>query len=509
MSEYLCISVMFLDPRFHGRGDGGEPEWPPSPLRLLQALVAANADDLSMNGGLDRAVAWLEQQEPPRIVAPAHEQASPYCLSVPNNAMDIVGKAWSNGNYFGSGDANPATHRAMKSIRPTRMIEEDTIHYLWKLPESSQNSSGVIQPLIRAARRIVALGWGIDLVTAQADRISDSQLRKLPGERWLPTASTSQNALRTPTQGTLAALRQRHHAFLHRINKVGFAPVEPLTRFKLIGYRRPSDPISRPHAIFELRHDDGSFCRYPQRKLVHIAGMVRHLAIEAMEFDPPRGVGDASDWVRRYVRGHQDREDKERGVPHRQFSYLPLPSIGHEHADQAVRRVMVAAPVGDDAWLEHLARRLEGRRVEPERGDEFGEQCPPMLSRVRGDRVARRYTAASSRWASVTPVILPGHDDHKPGKTRKLIVRALEQSGVEQSCEFEWGAFSQFAKSLSAHKYDRDKRLTGYIRPDHLLTQTAVHLNLRFKDGSNVPGPLAIGAGRHCGLGVFAAERAG
>ena len=38
MSDYLCITVRFLQPYSHGRGDGGEPEWPPSPLRLFQAL---------------------------------------------------------------------------------------------------------------------------------------------------------------------------------------------------------------------------------------------------------------------------------------------------------------------------------------------------------------------------------------------------------------------------------------------------------------------------------------
>jgi CRISPR-associated protein Csb2 len=60
---------------------------------------------------------------------------------------------------------------------------------------------------------------------------------------------------------------------------------------------------------------------------------------------------------------------------------------------------------------------------------------------------------------------------------------------------------------LSAHKYDRKRQPTGYIRPDHLLTQTAVHLTLQFNDELEVPGPLMIGAGRHCGLGVMAVVR--
>jgi len=279
----------------------------------------------------------------------------------------------------------------------------------------------------------------------------------------------------------------------------GFVPVPPLTTFKIIGYRRPTDPVGQPCAVFELRHDDGEFCRYSQRKLIHIAGMVRHLAKERMTQSPPLGVGE--DWVERYVAGHRPEGETD----HRQLSYLPLPSIGHEHADQIVRRVMIAAPLGDERWLEHLTRRLAGQQLIPERGDEFGDAGPPTLVRVHRDNVARFYTRPGSRWASVTPVILPGHDDKKPAKRLKLIRKALHDAGIEQPCEFEWSAFSRFRKSYSAHKYDKrgsDKGKIGYFRPDHLLSQTAVHLTVRFQQP--VPGPLTIGAGRHCGFGLMA-----
>ena len=45
MPSVFLLTVRFLDPApaFHGRGDGGDPEWPPSPLRLFQALVCAAA----------------------------------------------------------------------------------------------------------------------------------------------------------------------------------------------------------------------------------------------------------------------------------------------------------------------------------------------------------------------------------------------------------------------------------------------------------------------------------
>ncbi len=233
---------------------------------------------------------------------------------------------------------------------------------------------------------------------------------------------------------------------------------------------------------------------------MHIAGMVRHLAVEVMKQSPPSDVGDVTKWLDSFVAGHA------RGNPkHRQFSYLPLPSIGHEHADQAVRRVMITAPVGDDAWLEYLALRLAGQRLKPDpkSDDPFGEKGPPTLVRIYRDKVARCYTAAANHWASVTPVILPGHTDRKRNKTIKLIERALREAGIEQPCTYEWSPVSRFRKSLSAHKCDRDGKPI-YLKPTYLRQLTAVHLELTFKEQFEVPGPLVLGAGRHCGFGLMA-----
>jgi CRISPR-associated protein Csb2 len=170
---------------------------------------------------------------------------------------------------------------------------------------------------------------------------------------------------------------------------------------------------------------------------------------------------------------------------------------------------MIAAPVGDDAWLDHVVRRLSGQALKPEPDlpDALTGREPPILvpvPRQARDGVIRCYTEPAYVWHSFTPVILPGHDDHKPDKTRALIERALRQSDIDQACDFEWSAFSRFSKSYPAHKYDQRKRPQGYFRPSYLNSLTAVHLTLRFKEDLYVPGPLAIGAGRHCGFGLMA-----
>src|SRR5262249_16945188 len=129
--------------------------------------------------------------------------------------------------------------------------------------------------------------------------------------------------------------------------------------FRHVFYESKDRLLVRPHVIFELRQNDNAFFAYPQNRLIHIAAMVRHLAIERMKKSLPYGVDD--DWIDAYVAGHL----KGGTAAHRQFSYLPLPSIGHQQADQNVRRVMIVAPLGDDRFLWHLASRLDGQQLKP------------------------------------------------------------------------------------------------------------------------------------------------
>lgn len=486
---HLLITIHWLDDRYHGLLDReGPPEWPPSPYRLFQALVAGVARRGELEAEPGGTLEWLERLSPPMIIAPRSCPGQVVTHFVPNN----------------DGDKKPDRQNRLtgKTFRPTIMLDPPDIHYLWEIPSDQVSEAKAV---CKAARYLTCLGWGIDMAYADGQLIDSDQISRLPGVRWYPRMNVMRDdgLLRVPAFGrethdsSLCDLKRAHQSALARIEHgKPLNTVEKPTVFDRVFYESKERLLQRPYVVFELRRDDGAFLSYPQDRLIHIAGMVRHLAIEAMRNSPPEGVDN--DWVKTYVAGHARTDAAE----HRQFSYLPMPSIGHAHTDPSVRRVMIAAPPGDDRLLQHLAMQLKGQQLKPT--PETKLDHPPTLVYVRGDKVARFYTQPANAWASVTPVILPGHDDHKPDKTRKLIEKALAQSGIQQQCEFEWGAFSQFPQSSSAHKYGRDKRPAGYIRPDHLLTQTAVHLKLRFNDGLEVPGPLAIGAGRHCGLGVLA-----
>lgn len=510
MNTALCLSIRFIQPfpLFHGRSDAEKPEWPPSPMRTFQALL--NAACLRARGRplapeIRQALQALEVLQPQIISPRATVSTVGFRAYVPHNQTDLVTAAWHRGNL----DASIASHRMEKDYRPVHieMPADDlpTLHYLYPLNATNLDPLPLLAAVRPIVRSIHCLGWGIDQVIADITLVDQNNALLNIGERWLPS-SVGGRPLRIPTSGTLDALISRHEKFLKRLINNSWTPVPSLRAFDVIRYRCLDQPIQRPSCVFELRNGEGSRFRYPYRKLIHIAGMVRHLAIKTMKHDPPRDTDQ--DWVEKFVAGHA----KAGLHDHRQFSYLPLPSVGYEHTDPDVRRVMITAPVGDGAWLDHLARRLAGQTLKPLRGDEFAGREPPLLVPVRYDNIGRSYTREASIWHSFTPVILPGHDDHKPTKTRSLIEKALRQSGVEQPCDFEWSAFPHFRKSLPAQKYDRDKQQEGYFRPAYLDGKTGVHLTLRFHDGSNeknpikVPGPIAIGAGRHCGLGVFVAS---
>src|SRR5690606_21828331 len=109
----------------------------------------------------------------------------------------------------------------------------------------------------------------------------------------------------------------------------------------------------------------------PHAALAHIAAVVRHAAIGVM-----KGNADA-EWVNRFVRGKNEppRDD------HRQISYVPLPSIGHEHADAMIRNVMLIAPIGCEDRLERVAARVEGALLKFKGADEpCDTDAPPRVT---------------------------------------------------------------------------------------------------------------------------------
>jgi CRISPR-associated protein Csb2 len=412
MPLHFALSIHFLDPRFHGRGDGGHPEWPPSPLRVFQALVAAagarrRGEDLAAEAPALRWLEGLSEKTPPIIVAPAVETPGVgYRLSVPNNAMDIVASAWVRGNDSNSKDADPRTHRTMKTVRPTHLMGGDTVHFLWLFPEEpTREEHAYVEVLVGLARSVVALGWGVDMVAGSAAVLSDLQADKLHGERWLPSARGN-DGWRLPVIGTLDALIDRHQRFLKRLGDDGdFTAPPPLTKFKVVGYRRSDDPAERAVAAFALRDlDTGSYRAFDSaRRGLTVAGRMRHATYEVAKVTTPCDWSESQ--LIAFVLGHGESNDAAHvAAGARRFAYMPLPSIeslgrGGERVG-AIRRVLVSTFAEDcDGEIAWARRSLSGEELI----DEHTRKATAVLEAIATkEHTVQRYLAAADSWAHVT-----------------------------------------------------------------------------------------------------------
>jgi len=488
--SYFCLSITFLDAEYHGRCDGDGPEWPPSPLRLFQALLAAAAARRQEPPLVTQAsLKWLESQSPPLIVTPQHHVGVPTRIAVPNNDWDTLALAWARGQ---EPRKQPAELKTMKTVRPIRLLDGETVVYLWVLPDPLPDCIREhIETLSRIARSLVALGWGIDLIAAHGRILSAQETDRIPGQRWQPITDAGIPTLRVPVQGTLEALINRHKAFLGRLRDDRFTPVPPLTAFRIVSYRRVTDPPSRRWAAFRLWHPtEDRHAFFPQIRANHVAAMLRNATARLAEQQhmPP-------DWIDRYVHGH--RRGGDDSSP--RFSYLPLPSLeprsGKSTVVSAIRRVLVAELMDTvESHRPWVRQMLPGNFLTD---DKTGDRKALLTPLGIGDCVLEQYTEKAATWATVTPVVLPGSDEGKFAKAEKLFFKALRHAGYapEALAELEFRNVSFWPGGDLALRF---------CRPDYLKENfwSVYHVRLRWKHP--VQGPIALGAGRHCGLGVFA-----
>lgn len=530
MASHFALSFLFLDAAFHGRREGGEPEWPPSPLRAFQALVAAAAArgrTRSLGAQDIRALEWLEKQSPPIVVAPVGLHGSRYATSVPLNAMDVVGKAWVRGQVD-SDDANPATHRTMKTVCATWLRGGGAVHYLWPLSAALDDESrNAGQTLAVIARSVVVLGWGIDHVVANGAVLSPQAVESITGERWLPVSGDG--GLRVPIAGTLAALLERHQKFLGRLSGDALTPPPPLTRFANRAYRRATDPATRPAAAFSVMKSDGSGFRPfdTAHRALTVAGMVRHATKRAAT-----QAGWSTSRIDAFVLGHGSSRDDTRQAPvgPRRFAYLPLPSIEARGESAAgvltnVRRVLVTSFADDcESEIAWAQRALSGQELV----EEDHKQSLALLSPLPpSDSVVRRYTEPAICWVTATPVILPGFDD-PAGYRRRLAHGLTVDDQIRLLARLDARVDTLLRKAIVHAGFSRpladyarlDWRSVGFLPgaaradrygvPDHLRLYPRFHVRIRWRgqDGGavEVPGPICLGGGRFYGLGLFVSE---
>lgn len=476
MSDYLCVRATLLASRYHP-GD-----WPPSPARLLRALLAGG---MTGNHRTDwerskSALLWLESQPPPQIIAAPALQEPRFRLAVPNNDLDVAARKWLERKPF-----DAAKLKTLKTISPTRIPGPGPhLHYLWNL-----RTDAPVPEVTNLTHALHTLGWGIDMAFADAAILSESQARSIPGDRYLP--ADVGELWEIPVPGFLEDQLATFARQSRRVSPRTLVPNVHPSVYALQPYRRDGMTL-RPWAVFRLDHPgkDGQFLAYPWHDAAKIAARMRHAAAVALQGE--------EDWtaerIARYVQGH-DGEN-----PAMRLSFLPLPSIGAAHTDGMIRRVAVVEPLGvATGALPPLQQKLEGEELTPLHPSET--ICRLQRPR-RDDPVLRLYRSPSPLWRSVTPVILHGYNSNRGrislSKTEKLLLYAFEQAGFP----------ARLIRRLTfqpAPLWPGVGSVFDLFVPQHLAGYPRYHVSVEFTE--SVGGPILAGLGRHYGLGLFARVR--
>src|SRR5579871_807384 len=502
MQRVLLITVRFHDGRYHGTGD-----WPPSPARLFQALVAGIGQGGPLGDDASEPLEWLERLAPPVIAAPHVDEKGGRAVTnyVPNNELDAVG-----------GDPRRiGSIRAAKVWKPKLFDRGAAFLYAWTFDETA-DSLAQAQHICNYADRLYQLGKGIDLAWAVGEVVEPQALEEIllgyRGAICRPTGGRQGAVLACPQQGSLKSLKDRYEMMGQRFKARGqgrsvrlqFAQA-PKPPFAPIAYDSPPN-----RRVFELRAptSQADLVAWPLSRISNLVVAIRDGAVAKLKTALP----DQEQQIEKCLVGRKadGRDDAPKAA---RVRILPLPSIGHVHADYAIRRVLVEVPArclvrpDDVFWafsaLERTGAELEGR--------------PGMvLTATSDDSMLRHYGVgdeAYPRWRTVTPAALP-----ETAKRRRIepTRRAAEaKRGAERATEQQRAAVAVVQALRHADVCDRvdsirvqrepfdanGERVEAFAPGTRFPKERLWHVEVVFTE--SVPGPLVIGDGRYYALGLM------
>lgn len=459
----LAVELTLFGGAYEAALDAG-PEWPPHPGRLFSALVA-QAEPGSSD---DAALHWLQSQPAPVVLA---SEAAPSAMQayVPTNAVVKKPSHDTHQSYLGRTSGSRSWHRSHPRDCTVRMV--------W---EAAEPSADVRRSLQRLCRQVPYLGRSTSPVLLSVlDRFDAPELLlryESPGDRTI--------RLRIPGPGSLEQLRSAYEAGEPARSVDRWAPYGP--------------PPALPGAVAEA-----------------VAGPWPEL----LTFALPSGVGLDGRQVVRVASAfrsnllaelgklHQDSElallHGHRAAGGRQCAFLPLPSIGSEHADGQIRGLGLALspdlPTGVRRSVLHLlGMDIDAPRLGPffvpglldlpqwlTHGDLDGRQVVTTQRWTGGDRGRRT-------WTTVSPIV-PDRYPHRGDHLAEHVVRACTYAGYPAPSRVEVLAASSLRGAARLRRDDLRRRRTDAHRP-------AIHCRITF--GVPVRGPVVLGNLRHLGVGL-------
>lgn len=513
----LLIAVRFHDGRYHGR-----PEWPPSPARLFQALVSGAARGGKLNEEDARALGWLETLQPPVVAAPAMRRGHGFRNFVPNNDLDAVG-----------GDPERIGKiRAPKLIRPILFDAETPLLFIWGFDDAPDARAHARQ-ICFISERLYQLGRGVDMAWASGEVIdeteADARLAAHGGAVHRRSETGAGATLAAPGEGSLESLIARHQKMRVRFqtlyeskssrkepNRAGqlFAQ-PPKPRFREIAYDSPPRRL-----LFDLV---GARTPWRLDRVVTLTELVRDAAARRLE----EGLPGRADMIRNTIIGRRDGDKADLAA---RVRVTALPSIGHPHADHAIRRVLVEIPANSPLRADSVEWAFSGLEaiavtIDPETG-EVRDELTLASAVERGMLAHYGIEAAPARvWRTVTPIALPAArrriDPEKLRREKAARANAPEKEWVakkgEERAAEERNAASAAQEALrhagpdarvNAMRLQREPfeakgpRAEAFAPETRFAKERLWHVEIEFAEPQR--GPLVLGDGRYLGLGLLA-----
>lgn len=514
-SRALLLQVSWAEDRYHGAGF-----WPPAPGRVFQALVAGAGPRQDLPNDVQEALRWLEVLPAPVIHAPWARAGQEVQLYVPHNDLDTKG-----GDPSQIGDI-----RVGKKVKPWLFDARIPISYVWTF-EASDESAKQVTKICELARGLYQLGRGVDMASANAKILSVPEafevLRRAPGELLRPTVRGLHGAifaqttlLDVPVAGTLASLVARYAANTQRfgVDKSAKKAVPTFTQPPAVEFVSAPYGSGRAGVLFELRDlaNEGKFAAWRLEYAAELVRRIRDAAVERLAKALPESRKNDIDnaLVGRPVNG--------RAIPpEERVRIIPLPSIGHEHVDHSIRRILVDIPAGCPVHLEDICWAFSSLSLlNPETGEEFA-----MLVAAENTDMLEHYGdgESSRRWRTVTPMVLGEQygltnaisDETRNAIEEKTGIRITQKENLPIPKQLDTaiadalrhegvGArpVSVFAQKTPFEK-NGERAESFAVKGDHRFSKEKLwHVEVTLDRA--VRGPLLLGDGRYFGLGLLA-----
>lgn len=472
----LALRFQFLQGSYQAARPGAitDPEWPPHPVRVHAALMAAawaQEDGGPPADGALAALRWLESIGPPNLTCPVAERRNSPTVYVPRNLTRREVTDVKRSLRTGDHTAFRRQYGRVERTFPTTIVGSEPVYFSWPAAEP--------EPQIRIA--LEHLTAYVSYLGSSRSPVACGLIDDVPAPTLVPVTVGGSHSVRVAMPGLTDWLLDNRYA-------------SGGIRGGLARYGTPDlDPTPGAEDV-----TPGPFRSLVVLRRTHgFALTLAHATIVARAFRNAI-LANAGDDAPAVLHGHGCN-------PH--VAFLPLATVGHPHAGGEIRGFGMAIPeIASRQEEQAIVAAAQGtqrvaitRHIVPwtvQRIPAEARLDVPDVDDVPWTLEPLRWIGPAHVWATATPIVLDRHPRRGRAQTLDQLVRltfanALLPDPVE--LELSRTPFVAGAVPVGVH--------TAHGAPSGAL----LHVRARFD--APLRGPVLAGRGRYLGTGILVPVR--